>query len=165
MIRSPSKIPSQLFFWKKIPKKISFRKWVEYVASHSLLPQNLGSMGGGDVFLTTSAFFQIGKYIKCWIFSICLKLVYQRVVCVFFFLCWILSVTIFECDMAYRVPKVFSLHIFPGQWRTTEGLHIFWVYGTHHVHSLQRQVLRGICKTLPFLLFWSLFSAKHLGPV
>lgn len=83
----PFKDPFTAFFWKKIPNKISFRKWVEYVASHSLLPQNLGSMGGGDVFLTTSAFFQIGKYIKCWIFSICLKLVYQRVVCVFFFFC------------------------------------------------------------------------------
>ena len=52
----PFKDPFTVFFSsKKSPKKISFRKWVEYVASHSLLPQNLGSgwVGknsvGGDV--------------------------------------------------------------------------------------------------------------------
>ena len=175
MIRSPSKIPSQLFcFWKKSPKK-DFLQEVSWICRKPFTTASEPrlKMGGGDVCFFKNDVTWLskeGNTSNAWIFSICLKnskvsLPEGSVFC--FGVGWYCEAPPLNatCDMAYRVPMVFSLHIFPGQWGTTEGLHIFWVYRTHPVHSLQRQVLRGICKTLPFLLFWSLFSAKHLGPV
>ena len=81
-----------LFFEKKSPTRFPSGSELNMSqAIHYCLRTSVPWVGKNRLvamcFLTRSAFFQIGKYIKCWIVSICLKLVYQRVVCVCFFFC------------------------------------------------------------------------------
>lgn len=93
MIRSPSKIPSKrFFFWKKNPQKrfpsgseLNMSQAIHYCLRTSVPWVVARCFFNNDAKVTWLS--KEGNTSNAWIFSICLKLVYQTIVCVCFFFC------------------------------------------------------------------------------